>query len=50
MGMGEPLANYANVKECINTWLKFTDLGPTKITVSTVGIVPNLNKLLKDDS
>ena len=50
MGMGEPLANYANVKECINTWLKFTDLGPTKITVSTVGIVPNLNKLLKDNS
>lgn len=50
MGMGEPLANYENVKESINTWLKFTDLGPTKITVSTVGIVPNLNKLLKDDS
>tara|TARA_Y100001970_G_C14238763_1_gene863553 strand:+ start:464 stop:1531 length:1068 start_codon:yes stop_codon:yes gene_type:complete len=50
MGMGEPLANYANVKDCINTWLEYTDLGPTKITVSTVGIIPNLQRLLKDDS
>ncbi len=50
MGMGEPLANYENVKQSINTWLKFTDLGPTKITVSTVGIVPNLQKILRDEA
>jgi 23S rRNA (adenine2503-C2)-methyltransferase len=48
MGMGEPLSNYINLKKTINTWLKFTDLGPTKITVSTVGVLPILNKLLTD--
>ena len=26
MGMGEPLANYDNVKKAIHTWLKYTDL------------------------
>lgn len=49
MGMGEPLANYAAVKETIQTWLDFTDLGPTKITVSSVGILSQLEKILTDD-
>lgn len=48
MGMGEPLANYINVKTTINKLLKFTDLGLTKITVSTVGVIPSLNKILND--
>jgi len=48
MGMGEPLANYPNVKSAINTLLKYSDLGETKITVSTVGVMPALEKLLKD--
>ncbi|MFH1286845.1 MAG: 23S rRNA (adenine(2503)-C(2))-methyltransferase RlmN [Candidatus Magasanikbacteria bacterium] len=48
MGMGEPLANYENVKASINTWLKYTDLGPSKILVSTVGILPQMKKLLTD--
>ncbi|MCB9798197.1 23S rRNA (adenine(2503)-C(2))-methyltransferase RlmN [Candidatus Nomurabacteria bacterium] len=48
MGMGEPLANYENVKEAIHTWLDYTDIGPTKIVVSTVGILPQLKKLLSD--
>jgi 23S rRNA (adenine2503-C2)-methyltransferase len=48
MGMGEPLANYENVKESINTLLKYTDIGPTHITVSTVGVIPKLNELLTD--
>lgn len=48
MGMGEPLANYDNVKETIHTWLKYTDLGPTKIMVSTVGILNQMEKLLTD--
>lgn len=48
MGMGEPLANYPNVKTAINTLLKYSDLGPTKITVSTVGVIPALNKILVD--
>jgi adenine C2-methylase RlmN of 23S rRNA A2503 and tRNA A37 len=48
MGMGEPLANYENVKETIRQLLLHTDLGPTHITVSTVGLLPMLRKLLKD--
>ena len=48
MGMGEPLSNYDNVKTALNTWLKFTDIGPTHITVSTVGLLPNLEFLLTD--
>lgn len=48
MGMGEPLGNYPNVKETINTWLKHTDMGPTYITVSTVGVLPVMEKMLTD--
>jgi 23S rRNA (adenine2503-C2)-methyltransferase len=48
MGMGEPLANYETVKATINQWLKFTDIGRTHITVSTVGMIPTLNHLLED--
>lgn len=48
MGMGEPLANYDNVKESIRQLLAHTDLGPTHITVSTVGLLPMLRKILKD--
>lgn len=48
MGMGEPLANYENVKKAIQIWLKHTDLGPTHITVSTVGVLPILERLLND--
>ncbi|MDO8425274.1 MAG: 23S rRNA (adenine(2503)-C(2))-methyltransferase RlmN [bacterium] len=48
MGMGEPLANYANVKEAIATWLRETDIGATRITISTVGVLPQLERLLTD--
>lgn len=48
MGMGEPLANYDNVRAAIRTVLAQTDLGPTRIVVSTVGLVPMLDRLLKD--
>ncbi len=48
MGMGEPMANYEAVKEAIHTWLAYTDIGPTKITVSSVGILTQLEKLLTD--
>lgn len=50
MGMGEPLANYENVKKTIQTWLDYTDLGPTHITVSTVGVLPVLEQILTDPS
>ena len=48
MGMGEPLANYENVKMAIHNWIKYTDLGPTKIMVSTVGVLSQMEKLLTD--
>lgn len=48
MGMGEPLANYENVKAAINVWLTHTDLGKTRITVSTVGVLPRLEQILTD--
>lgn len=48
MGMGEPLVNVENVKKAIHTWLDHTDLGPTRITVSTVGVLPVLEDILKD--
>ena len=50
MGMGEPLANYQNVKTTIETILRYTDIGVTRITVSTVGLIPMLNKILEDES
>lgn len=48
MGMGEPLVNVDNVKKAIHTWLDQTDMGPTRITVSTVGVLPVLEKILTD--
>ncbi|MCK5016695.1 MAG: 23S rRNA (adenine(2503)-C(2))-methyltransferase RlmN [Candidatus Peribacteraceae bacterium] len=48
MGMGEPLVNIENVKKAINTWLEQTDIGPTRITVSTVGVLPVLESILDD--
>lgn len=48
MGMGEPLANYEAVKKSLQILLAYTDIGPTHITVSTVGLVPMLNHILDD--
>lgn len=48
MGMGEPLANYENVRASLNTILEKTDVGPTKIVVSTVGVIPRLEQILED--
>lgn len=48
MGMGEPLANYDQVKATIIEWLEQTEMGPTKITVSTVGHLATLDKILGD--
>ncbi len=49
MGMGEPLSNYEEVKASLNILLKNTELGKTKITVSTVGVLPRLEKILTDE-
>lgn len=48
MGMGEPLVNYVEVKKAIADLLEYTDIGCTKIIISTVGILPRLNMLLLD--
>lgn len=48
MGMGEPLANYEAVRNSIKVILANTDIGKTKITLSTVGIIPVLNEILLD--
>ena len=49
MGMGEPLANYDAVKETIRQICTYTDIGLTHITVSTVGLLPMLYKILDDE-
>ena len=49
MGMGEPLANYEEVKDSLNRILANTEIGPTRITVSTVGVLPRLQQILTDD-
>eukprot|EP00560_Eucampia_antarctica_P000266 CAMPEP_0197837970 /NCGR_PEP_ID=MMETSP1437-20131217/33946_1 /TAXON_ID=49252 ORGANISM="Eucampia antarctica, Strain CCMP1452" /NCGR_SAMPLE_ID=MMETSP1437 /ASSEMBLY_ACC=CAM_ASM_001096 /LENGTH=674 /DNA_ID=CAMNT_0043445463 /DNA_START=40 /DNA_END=2064 /DNA_ORIENTATION=- len=49
MGMGEPLANYRNVMEAIGRMNHDLGIGARKITVSTVGIVPNIRKLMTSD-
>jgi len=48
MGMGEPLANYETIRDTINEWLEETEMGPTRIIVSTVGHLAVLEKLLND--
>lgn len=45
MGMGEPLANYRNVVGAINRINSELGIGARKITVSTVGVVPSIQKL-----
>lgn len=49
MGMGEPLANYRNVIAAIRRMNEELGIGARKITVSTVGVVPNIRKLMEED-
>jgi len=49
MGMGEPLANYRNVIGAIRRMNEELGIGARKITVSTVGVVPNIKKLMEED-
>jgi 23S rRNA (adenine2503-C2)-methyltransferase len=48
MGMGEPLANYRNVMEAIHRINTELGIGQRKITVSTVGLVPGIQKLMRE--
>jgi 23S rRNA (adenine2503-C2)-methyltransferase len=45
MGMGEPLANYDSVEESIRVMVEHIGLSGRAITVSTVGIVPGIDRL-----
>ena len=51
MGMGEPLANYENMMESIRILNdpKGIGIGARHITVSTVGLVPGIEKLATED-
>lgn len=48
MGQGEPLLNYDNVRDALNVILENTLIGPTKITVSTVGIPTAMDRMIED--
>ncbi len=45
MGMGEPLANYDNVRESLHRMIDVIDMAARSVTVSTVGVVPGIRKL-----
>ena len=45
MGMGEPLANYDNVRESLRRLIEVMGRSARSITVSTVGVVPGIRRL-----
>ena len=51
MGMGEPLANYKNMMESIRVLNdpKGIGIGARHITVSTVGLIPGIEKIAQED-
>jgi 23S rRNA (adenine2503-C2)-methyltransferase len=48
MGMGEPLANYDNTIESIRRMTEVMGMSARSITVSTVGFVPGMRKLIDE--
>jgi 23S rRNA (adenine2503-C2)-methyltransferase len=48
MGMGEPLANYDSVVEAVRTINDEVGVSARKITVSTVGLVPQMERLASE--
>ena len=48
MGMGEPLANYARVRESIRRMIEVMGMSARSLTVSTVGIVPGILRLAEE--
>jgi 23S rRNA (adenine2503-C2)-methyltransferase len=45
MGMGEPLANYTNLRESLHRIIDVIDMAARSVTVSTVGVVPGIRRL-----
>jgi len=48
MGMGEPLANYARVREAVRRLVTAAGMSSRAITISTVGHVPGMRRLTAD--
>jgi len=48
MGMGEPLDNYDNVIRAIRILQDLFSLSPRKITISTSGVIPQIDKLVDE--
>lgn len=50
MGMGEPLHNYDSVMKALGiiSGVRGIGIGPSKITVSTVGVIPNILRLAEE--
>jgi 23S rRNA (adenine2503-C2)-methyltransferase len=48
MGMGEPLLNYANTIKAIHLLNHEIGISMRKITVSTVGVIPFIKKLMEE--
>lgn len=48
MGMGEPLANYRNTRESLRRMIEVMGMSARSITVSTVGFVPGMRKLIEE--
>ncbi len=51
MGMGEPLHNYANLMAALDiiTDTRGLNLGPRRISISTVGVVPGILRLAEEN-
>ncbi len=45
MGMGEPLVNYKHVRESLRRLIDVKGMGARRITVSTVGVAPAMERL-----
>ncbi|MFH1175671.1 MAG: 23S rRNA (adenine(2503)-C(2))-methyltransferase RlmN [bacterium] len=50
MGMGEPFLNYENVRDAVRSIIKYSEIGPNHIVVSSVGIIDKLEQVLSDES
>jgi len=48
MGMGEPLSNYRRVREAIRRIIEVIGLSARNVTVSTVGVVPGIDRLASE--
>ena len=49
LGMGEPLANFDNVVKAVKRIHEELDIGMRHITLSTVGLVPEIKRLAKEN-